>query len=149
MDDHERAQAIAALPSSADPEEQELAQRHVAACPSCLTAVSDMERGRDGLRFVATPPEPVLVATTQRRVREHAMLLREEQVRRRGLVLSFVLAASLTLTTGLSLWRLSAWLTWAVTPWVWGPTLVGLWFLPGVLAGVVWVATERRSALTQ
>ena len=109
----------------------------------------DMERGRDGLRFVSAAPEPVLVATTQRRVRERARHLRDEQVRRRGLGLSFALAASLTLVSGLSLWQLGSGLTWAATPWVWAPSLVGLWFVPGVLVGTVLIAIERRSALTQ
>jgi anti-sigma factor RsiW len=158
--DHERAQEIAASLPTADGEERAFLQGHLAACPGCAAAAAAMEQGRVGLRFVSAPPDPVLVATTQRRVRERAAVLREEQVRRRGLALSCVLAASMTLATGLLLWRTLDGLAGAVNPWVWVPSFVSLWFLPGVLAGAAaWAAgallssdreasTARRSALT-
>jgi hypothetical protein len=158
-DDHERAQEIAASLPSADAGERGFLQRHLAACPACATVAADMEQGLAGLRFVTAQPDPVLVATTQRRVRERGFLLREEQVRRRGLTFSCVLAASMTLATGISLWPVLDWLASAVNPWVWAPSLVGLWFLPGVLAAAVaWAASdllssqrraERRGALTR
>jgi hypothetical protein len=65
----------------------------------------------------------------------------------------------MTLATGISLWPVLDWLASAVNPWVWAPSLVGLWFLPGVLAAAVaWAASdllssqrraERRGALTR
>ena len=112
-----------------------------------------MEQGLAALRSISLRPEPALVASTQRRVREHALRLREVQGRRRGLVLSSILAAVLTGLTGLSLWRVLDWLGGvAVTPWVWAAVLLSFWFVPGILAGAAaWAAgpaTERRSALT-
>jgi anti-sigma factor RsiW len=152
--DHDRAQQVAALLLTGDvgAEERAFLERHLAACPDCATAAAAMEQGLAGLRSVSVRPEPALVASTQRRVREHASRLREEQGRRRGLVLSTMVAAVLTGLTGLSLWRMLDWVGGlAVTPSVWGPVLLTLWFVPGVLAGVaVWAAgaaTERRSAL--
>lgn len=153
-DDHDRARQVAALLLTGDvgAEERAFLERHLAACPACATATAAMEQGLAALRSVSVRPEPALVASTQRRVREHALRLREEQGRRRGLVLSSMLAAVLTGVTGLSLWRVLDWVGGlAVTPSVWAPVLLTLWFVPGVLAGVaVWAAgaaTERRSAL--
>ena len=153
--DHDRAQQVAALLLTGDvgAEERAFLERHLAACPDCATAAAAMEQGLAALRSVSVRPEPALVASTQSRVREHALCLREEQDRRRGVVLSSMLAAVLTGLTGLSLWRVLDWVGGlAVTPSVWAPVLLTLWFVPGVLAGVaVWAAgaaTERRSALT-
>jgi anti-sigma factor RsiW len=152
--DHDRAQHVAALLLTGDvgADERAFLERHLAACPACTTAVAAMERGLVALRSVSVRPEPALVASTQRRVRERALRLREEQARRRGLVLSSMLAAVLTGLTGLSLWRLLDWVGGlAVAPSVWAPVLLTVWFVPGVLAGLaVWAAgaaTERRSAL--
>lgn len=153
-DDHDRAQQVAALLLTGDvgAEERAFLERHLAACPACATAAAAMEQGLAALRSVSVRPEPALVASTQRRVREHALRLREEQGRRRGLVLSSMLAAVLTGLTGLSLWRVLDWLGGlAVTPWFWAPVLLSFWFVPGILAGAAaWAAgpaTERRSAL--
>jgi anti-sigma factor RsiW len=154
-DDHDRAQQVAALLLTGDvgAEERAFLERHLAACAACAAAAAAMEQGLAALRSVSVRPDPELVASTQRRVREHALRLREGQARRPGLVLSSILAAVLTGLTGLSLWRLLDWLGGlAVTPWFWAPALVSFWFLPGILAGsAVWAtgaATERRSALT-
>ena len=153
--DHERAQQVAALLLTGDvgAEERAFLEGHLAACPACATAAAAMEQGLAVLRSVSVRPEPALVASTQRRVREHALRLREEQGRRRGLVLSSILAAVLTGLTGLSLWRVLEWLGGlAMTPAIWAPVLLSFWFLPGILAGAAaWAtgpATERRSALT-
>lgn len=154
-DDHDRAQQIAALLLTGEvgAEERAVLQRHLAACPACAAAAAAMEQGLAGLRSVSIRTEPALVAVTRRRVRERALLLREEQVRRRWLVLSSMLAAVLTGMTGLSLWRVLDWLGGLeVTTWVWAPALLGWWFLPGILAGAAaWAAgaaTEQRSELT-
>jgi anti-sigma factor RsiW len=154
-DDHDRAQQVAALLLTGDvgAEERAFLERHLAACPACATAAAAMEQGLAALRSVSVRPEPALVASTQRRVREHALRLREEQGRRRGLVLSSILAAVLTGLTGLSLWRVLEWVgALAVSPTVWAAVLLSFWFVPGILAGAAaWAAgpaTERRSALT-
>jgi hypothetical protein len=153
-DEHDRAQQIAAqLPTGdAGAEERAFLERHHAACPPCAADAAAMEQGLAGLRSVSVRAEPALAAATQRRVRERALRLREEQARRRWLVLSSVLAALLTGTTGLSLWRLLDWLGGLeATTWFWVPALLGWWFLPGIVAGsAAWAAgaMEQRSELT-
>jgi anti-sigma factor RsiW len=153
--EHDRAQQIAALilTGEAGAEERAFLERHLGACPACAAAAAAMEQGLAGLRSVSIRTEPALVAVTRRRVRERALRLREEQVHRRWLALSSVLAAVLTGLTGLSLWRLLDWLGGLeATTWFWVPALLGGWFLPGILAGAaawaVAAAKEQRSELT-
>lgn len=153
-DEHDRARQIAALllTGEAGAEERAFLERHLGACPACAAAAAAMAQGLAGLRSVPVRAEPALVAATRRRVRERALRLREEQARRRWLVLSSVLTSVLTGTTALSLWRLLDWFGGLeATTWFWVPALLGGWFLPGILAGsAAWAAgaTEQRSELT-
>jgi hypothetical protein len=154
-DDHARAQEIRALDLAGDAtaDERAFLLAHSAACARCASVIDGMERALGVFRSVSVRSEPVLVAMTRQRMREHALRVREEQVRRRGLALSCLLATALTLTSGLAVWRALDELGWAGTAWVWASIVVVSWFLPGVLAFVAaWMAgapMERRRALTQ
>jgi hypothetical protein len=113
------------------------------------------------LRSISIAPAPALVALTQRRVREQALRLHEERVRRWGLAVSGVIAGSMTMASSVSVWRVLADLGWLAAPWIWAPLLLSVWFLPGVLAGALawagspqastpsWGTTERKGAVTQ
>jgi hypothetical protein len=103
------------------------------------------------LRSISIAPAPTLVALTQRRVREQALRLHDAQVRRWGLAVSGVIAASMTVASSVSAWRVLADLGGQAAPWIWVPVVLGVWFLPGVLAGAAWAAgsTEGKGAVTQ
>jgi len=137
-DEHEHAQALvaASLAGAASAEELAFLQRHLAECRPCAGAAEDMEQGLHALRSVVLRASPVLVAATQRRVRERAAQLRDDRARRAWLVASGLLAVLLTAATSVSLWHVLGWAAdrLEVPPLAWMPVILALWLMPGTLA---------------
>ena len=117
-------------------------QSHLAQCSECAEYASLVASTGQLLRAVAVTASPVLVATTQARIRVRATQLREHQAR--------VVLIALSFCIGVLSSTASAWLWWRVGGWVAeriglpqsyvAPGILLFWALPAIVIAVLMLA---------
>jgi len=114
-------------------------ESHLALCAECAEFAGLIESTGQLLRSMAVTASPVLVATTQARVRARAEQLREHQARMVLIAVSFCI--------GVLSSTLSAWLWWMCGSWVAeriglpasyvAPGVLLFWLLPAIVIALL------------
>ena len=120
-------------------------ESHLARCSECAEYAALVASTGQLLRAVAVTASPALVATTQARIRERAVQLREHQAR--------VVLIAVSFCIGVLSSTISAWLWWKFGGWVAGrlslpasivePGMFVAWLLPAIVIALAMLASSR------
>ena len=145
--EHERAIDIITRQGVEDAAASDIAwlESHLARCSECAEYAALVASTGQLLRAVAVTASPALVATTQARIRERAVQLREHQAR--------VVLIAVSFCIGVLSSTISAWLWWKFGGWVAGrlslpasivePGMFVAWLLPAIVIALAMLASSR------
>jgi len=130
--------------------ERDWLDAHLAECPACTARLVASKRALQALRSNSLIIDPVLVRTTQARVRWRARELRENRVRMRALWISCALSWVLGAASTPLVWQTFRWigLHSALPKMIWETAFALWWAVPaGVVATLL--AWQRQRAVNR
>jgi anti-sigma factor RsiW len=120
-------------------------ESHLALCSECAEYAKAFEQTGQLLRSIAITANPVLVATTQARVRARAEQLREHQARVVLIAISFCIGVLSSTISAWLWWRFGSWLAarLSLPSSIVEPGIFVAWLLPAIVIAVAMLASSR------
>ena len=134
--DHDRARELVLLGDVEGLSDSEAVwlEAHLSGCADCTGFAEELQLTARALRGMAATASSSLVATTQLRVRQRAVELRDHEAKVLLIGISFALGLLWSAGSAFVGWKLSAWLSQQihVAPWIIAAGLVTFWLAPAI-----------------